>query len=154
MKWLAFRVMTGKEYEIRAKIKKLDPDAEIWIPRRYYIDMVDNKVKDKSEKMLPGYILMGTQKVIEMSKIEEAIKPIGEVTEEEIARLKAQEGQKKEYLEVGSRILVIEGPFQGCKGKIVAEESSEENKMLKCELVFHGMNIDATLKEELVSVIS
>jgi transcription antitermination factor NusG len=149
MKWLACRVTTGKEYEIRCKIKKVAPDAEIWIPRRYFVEIVDRKVKDKSERMLPGYILIGSETGVNPYMVKDFLKPIGPVTEEEIAILRAQEGSKKENLEVGSKILVIEGPFQGVKGNIMKEV--EDN--LECRLVFQGIDLTVNLRKDFVSVI-
>jgi len=150
MRWLAFRVVTGKEYNIREKIKKIDANAEIWIPRKYYVDMVDNKVKDKSERMLPGYILMGTEKPLNLFSLSDSIKIVGEITEEEITVLKAQEGSKKEYLEVGSRVMVLDGPFSGCKGRVT--EHKEDN--IKCTIAFHGIDLEASLREDLVCVLN
>jgi transcription antitermination factor NusG len=150
MQWLACRVTTGKEYEIRAKIKMIDPSAEVWIPRRHYVEIIDHKVKDKSERMLPGYILIGSEKGINPHAVKAFIKPVGPVSEEEIALLRSQEGQKTENLEVGCRILVIEGPFQGCKGNIL--ETLEET--MSCRLVFQGIDINMTLRKDFVSVIT
>jgi transcription antitermination factor NusG len=141
--------MTGKEYEIRAKLKKVDPNAEIWIPRRYYIEVVDRKVQDKSERMLPGYILIGSETGVNPLTVKDFLKPIGPVTEEEIARLRAQEGQKKENLQVGSKILVIEGPFQGVKGSIL----KEVDEGLECKLVFQGIDLTVNLRRDFVSVL-
>jgi transcription antitermination factor NusG len=149
MRWLACRVTTGKEYDIRAKIKKIDALAEIWIPRRYYIEIVDRKVQDKSEKMLPGYILIGSETGINPYDVSSFLKPIGPVSEEEIAVLRAQEGQKKENLEVGSKILVIEGPFQGVKGNIL----KEVEESLECRLVFQGIDLTVNLRKDFVSVL-
>ena len=149
MEWIACRVTTGKEYEIRAKLKKIDEKAEIYIPRRHYIEMVKNKVQDKSERMLPGYLLIGTETGLNPLLIKTFLKYIGKVTQEEIEHLRACEGSKQEYLEVGSKILVIEGPFQGCKGTI--EFIEEED--YKVRLVFHGMDIPVTLKESFINVI-
>lgn len=149
MRWIACKTTTGKEYEIRAKLKKIDATAEFWIPRRHYVDIVDKKVIDKSEKMLPGYILIGTETDLDPYKIKGFLKPIGQVSEEEIALLRAQEGQKKENLEVGSRILVIDGAFQGCKGTII----KETDRVFECRLVFQGIDLKVSLREDFVSVI-
>ncbi len=151
MQWSAYRVGTGNEYEIRAKLKKVDDKAEVYIPRRYYIDMQNNKVKDKSERMLPGYILVGSENGISPALTKEFLKYIGPVTEEEIVHLKAQEGSKKEYLEVGSKILVIEGPFQGVKGAVT--ECNEE-EMYRCKLSFKGMPIEVNMRGDFLSVIT
>jgi transcription antitermination factor NusG len=150
MKWIACKTTTGKEYDIRAKVKKIDPEAEIWIPRRYFIEIVDKKVKEKSERMLPGYILIGSEKGVNPYAVKGFLKPIGPVTEEEIAILKAQEGQKEELLETGSKILVIDGPFQGVKGSILREIEGQ----LECRLVFQGIDLEARIRKDFVSVIT
>jgi transcription antitermination factor NusG len=150
MKWLAFRVTTGKEYDIRNKIKEVDPVAEVWIPRRNYIDIVDHKAKEKTERMLPGYVLIGSENGINPLLVSGFIKLIGEVNEDEIAILKAQEGQKKAVYETGSRILVIEGPFQGCKGNILAEIGGA----FSCRLVFQGIDIKTSLRKDFISILS
>lgn len=150
MEWLACRVATGKEYLIRGKIKMIAPDAEILIPRRYTKELHGGIIKTRSERMLPGYLLIGTQ--IPIDKLLERcfIKVIGKVTEEEIAVLRAQEGLKEEDLGVGVKILVIDGPFQGCKGVI---EVDDKIGNMKCKLLFQSMEVKATIKAELLSSI-
>lgn len=150
MKWLACHVTTGKEYDIRQQLKKIDASSEVWIPRKYFIEIVDRKVKEKSEKMLPGYLLVGSEKGINPFLLKSFLKVVGPVSEEEIAVLKAQEGQKKEVLAAGSRILVIEGPFQGVKGSILRE--IEDN--LECRLVFQGIDLTVNLRRDFVSVLT
>lgn len=149
MIWSAFCVKTGKEYEIRGKLKKIDDKAELWIPRRYYVDIVDRKVVEKSEKVLPGYILVGSENVINPLLLKDFLKYVGPITDVEIALLRAQEGQRKEKLEVGIRILVIEGPFQGCKGLI---NKHGEGKV-SCTVMFQGIEIKADMREDFVSIL-
>jgi len=150
MNWIACRVATGKEYEIRKKLTNIDDKAEVWIPRRHYIDIVNKKAVDKSEKILPGYILIGSENKINPLLFKHFLKYVGSISEEEIVRLKAQEGMEKAIIEVGQRVLVIEGPFQGCKGTII----KHENSVVSCKLVFQGIEIPAEMKESFVAIIS
>ena len=150
MEWLACRVTTGKEYAIRRKIKLIDPTAEILIPRKYYKEIKSGVVKTKSERMLPGYLLVGSSIRLHDLLMKEYISVVGPVTEEEVLNLKAQEGLKEENLGAGVKVLVIDGPFQGCKGSI---ESDGGNGNMTCKLLFQGMEIRATIKDELLSSI-
>jgi len=151
MEWLACRVVTGKEYEIRAKIKLGVPDADIYIPRRYFKEIKEGVVKTRSERTCPGYIFIGSNRPINAFHLKEFMKIIGPVTDLEIANLRAQEGVKEDNFEVGSRIMVIDGPFQGCKGNI---KTVNEDGTYKCRVVFQTMEVEANMKPELVSSIA
>jgi len=148
MEWVAARVATGKEYYVRHKIKQLLPDVEILIPRRYFKDIVNGIVKTKSERLLPGYLLLGSITRIDPFLMKGFMKIIGRVTEVEIAVLRAQEGQKDGIIGTGNKVLVIDGPFSGCNG--VIDEVTEEG-LAKCRLTFQGMEIKAEMKPELLS---
>jgi transcription antitermination factor NusG len=150
MEWLACRVATGKEYEVRKKILDKVPEAQIEVPRKYTKEIKAGVVKTKSERMLPGYILVGTQTPLDPFLCKDFLKIVGRVSEEEFAMLKAQEGQKEANLDAGARILVIDGPFQGCKGDVKKQNS---DGTFDCRLVFHGMELEATMKGELISTI-
>lgn len=152
MQWIACRVITGKEYEIRARINKVLPDAIIEVPRLYHKEIVDGRVKTRSERMMPGYILVGSERPFSVGLIDSFIEVIGDITQEEYDIIKSKEGHKDEKIETGAKILVIDGPFQGCKGRIDLEDV--ERGILDCTLVFSGMEIKAKLKTELVSAIS
>lgn len=151
MEWLACRVATGKEYSVRKKIIDKVPDAQIEVPRKYFKEINAGVVKTKSERMLPGYILVGTETRLDPFMLKDCLKVIGRVTEEEFAMLKAQEGQKEAILEAGARVLVIDGPFQGCKGNIGIQNS---NGTYHCRLVFQGMELEADMRADLISTIN
>jgi transcription antitermination factor NusG len=148
--WLACRVVTGKEYFVRKKIKDMAPFAEILVPRKYTKLLKNGAIKTRSERMLPGYLLIGTTEVLDRSELKNFVKVIGSVSESEISVLMAQEGQKEHELGVGLNILVIDGPFQGCKGKI---NKQNEDKTMNCRLVFQGMELMADMKADLLSSI-
>jgi transcription antitermination factor NusG len=150
MEWLACRVTTGQEYLIRGKIKAIAPDAEVLIPRKYFKELKQGVVKTKSERMLPGYLLIGSQSDIGKALEKGFIKVVGKVTEEEVALLRAQEGLKEDDLGVGIKVLVLDGPFQGCKGTI---EKDSGTGVMDCKLLFHSMEVNASVKSELLSSI-
>ena len=148
MQWIAASVSTGKEYLVRGKLKIIDPTAEILVPRKYYKVIENGMVKTKSEKMLPGYILIGSANPLNGEILKGFLKVVGKVTEEEIALLRAQEGTKEDILEVGIKVLVIEGPFQGCKGHI---ETTNKDGTLRCRVVFQGMEINMDMKSNILT---
>lgn len=152
MEWVACHVITGKEYEIRARINKILPDAKIEVPRLYHKDIVDGRVKTRSERMLPGYILLGTDTPLNKELVDSFIKIIGKISEEEYLRIKAQEGHAEEKIEDGANILVIDGPFQGCKGKIEHQDAAKD--MIDCLIQFSGLQIKTSLKRDLINAIS
>lgn len=151
MNWVVCRVPTGKEYEIRKKLKQLDDKAEIWIPRRYFIEFKNKKPVDRSERILPGYILVGSESDINPIIFKNFLKYIGPINEEEALHLISLEGDKKETLEIGAKVLVIEGPFQGCKGNILKELGEG---VFECRIVFQGMSLTVKMQEGYINVIS
>ena len=148
MEWLACRALTGKEYFVRRKIKELAPEAEIIVPRIYNKEIKDGAVKTKSERMLPGYIIIGTPGVLDRDKLKNFVKVIGLVSEEEIVSIKASQGSKNDVLVDGMNVLIVDGPFQGCRGKIV---SQKEEGILNCRIMFHGMELFADLDAKILS---
>src|SRR5665213_1907877 len=138
MQWIAARALTGKEYQIRKRIKELAPEAEIIVPRTYIKEIKDGAVKTKSERMLPGYILIGTPETLDRDKLKNFVKVVGMVSEAEIVSIKATEGHKSDVLVAGMSVLVIDGPFQGCKGKIIKQN---EGEIMNCRIMFHGMEL-------------
>jgi transcription antitermination factor NusG len=151
MYWLALHVTTGKEYAIRGKIARLEPNAQIVVPRRYMKAVVLGKVKTKSERMLPGYLLVGTEKPLNIMSLKEFAKVVGKVSEQEIDLLKASEGVKEDILDVGAKVIVIDGPFQGCKGSIIKDN---QDGTMYCKMMFQGNEIPVNLKNELISTIN
>ena len=151
MQWLACRALTGKEYFVRRKIKDLAPGAEIIVPRNYTKEIKDGHVKTKSERMLPGYILIGTPEALDRDVLKNFVKVIGKVSEEEIVAIKASQGSKNEVLADGINILVIDGPFQGCRGKIIKQK---EEGILSCRIMFQGIELFVDLDPKILSSLS
>ena len=151
MQWMACRVVTGKEYFVRRKITDMSSSAKILVPRRYTKEIKDGTIRTKSEKMLPGYLLIGTEEGLDISGLKNFVKVLGIITNVEVEALMAQEGQKDVNLVVGVNILVIDGPFQGCKGKI---QGKNEDGTVKCRLTFQGIELMADMRLELLSSIS
>jgi transcription antitermination factor NusG len=150
MNWLACSVVGSEnEYRARCKIKAIAPEAEILVPRVSHREIKDGKVKIRSEKMFPGYILVGTEQVLDAFQLKAFIKVIGRVSQLEMERVRAHETQETGIVEVGAKIMIIDGAFQGCKGHV---ESKNEDETLHCIFNFQGMQLQATLKPELVSV--
>ena len=150
LSWLACRVVGSEnEYRARVKLKQIAPSIEILVPRIHYRDVKNGKVKYRSERMLPGYLLIGTETPLNTLELKSFIKVIGRVTQAEIEAIRAKESQESGTVEVGAKIMIIDGPFQGCKGHV---EEIKEDEMLYCIFNFQGMQLDCTLKPELVSV--
>ena len=149
--WAAFRTVTGREYEIRKKVLSLISDAQIEVPRLYSQELVKGVVRTKSERMLPGYILVGSEREVSPFLMRDFIQYIGKVSQEEMDTLKAQEGKKDSILDSGTRIIIINGPLQGCKGTI---ETKNPDGTIECRLVFQGLEINTTMRADLVSSIS
>ena len=151
MKWTACRVATGKEYLVRKKIKDASPTAEILVPRRYTREIKEGVVRTKSERMLPGYLLIGAEEAFDDTILKGYARILGAVSEMEVANLVAQQGSKDDNLAVGISVLVIDGPFQGCKGKI---QHYNEDGSMNCKLFFQTMEINADMKPELLSSVN
>jgi transcription antitermination factor NusG len=150
MNWIACSVVGNEnEYRARVKIKALAPEAEILVPRINHREVKNGKVKVRSERMFPGYILVGTERLLDAFQLKSFIKVIGRVTQAEMDAVIAQEGHETGLLEVGTQIMIIDGPFQGCKGHI---DTINTDETLFCIFNFQGMQLQATLKPELVSV--
>jgi len=151
MNWLACSgVGTENEYRARVKIKAIAPEAEILVPRVHHRDVKDGKVKIRSEKMFPGYLLIGTEQLLDSGMLKSFIKVVGRVTQAEMDAVMAQEGQETGTVDVGAQIQIIDGPFQGCKGHV---ERINEDETLFCMFNFQGMHLETTLIPGLVSVI-
>jgi transcription antitermination factor NusG len=150
IQWTAFRVVTGKEYDIRKKVLAIVPNALIDVPRIYSQELIGGIIKTKSERMLPGYILIGTEDFINPCLMKDFIQYIGKVTSEEYQNLKDQEGSKDGILDDGTKVIIIDGPLQGCKGTI---QTKNPDGSFECRLVFQGMEINSTMRANLVSSI-
>ena len=150
MQWIAVRTTTGTEYDVRAKIKLIDEKAEVYIPRKHTLTFDSGRAKERTEKILPGYVLIGSETRLNALQLKGNLKIVGDVTEEEIEHLRGICGPiSGNKIEVGSKIIVVEGPFQGVKGYI---EKIEEDSY-RCILVFKGMEIPVSLGESFLSVI-
>jgi transcription antitermination factor NusG len=150
-KWWAARVLTGKEYQIKKAIKNHSDDCEIYIPRKLTTDIKDGRLEQKTENLLPGYILIGTEKDFGIGNIEGFVKIIGTITEEEFERIKQLEYIESNdgVLRDGARIIINDGPFIGCKGTVV----SVEDDMVNCRLIFQNMDIYPKIKNMYVNTI-
>lgn len=151
MYWLAARALTGREYFVRRKIRLLAPEAEIMVPRIYTKIIKDGIVRTRSERMLPGYLLIGTPEILDRDKLKNFVKVIGMVTELEIASIKAIQGSATDILADNMAILVIDGPFQGCRGKIIKQK---EDGIMNCRIVFQGMELFLDIDAKLISSLS
>ena len=101
--------------------------------------------------MLPGYLLIGTPDVLDRDKLKNFVKVIGKVSEDEIASIKATQGDKSDILVDGMNVIVVDGPFQGCKGKILKQVS--EGKM-NCRVVFQGIELFVDLDPKILSSLT
>ena len=150
-KWWAARVLTGQEYKIKKAIKNHSDDCEIYIPRKLKTTVKDGRLEQTTENLLPGYILIGTEKDFGIGTIEGFVKIIGPITEEEFARIKGQEytESNNDILEDGVKIIINDGPFIGCKGTVV----SVEDDMVSCRLIFQNIDIHPKIKKMYVNTI-
>jgi len=151
VKWYAARVVTGREYDLKKKIKVSLSECEVYIPRQLVTDVVNGKIAQRTEKLVPGYIFIGTEKELPVQVIDGFIQIIGTVTDEEMDHLR-----ELEYVEssdaaplAGQKIIVNDGPLMGCKGTVVVWEGD----MAKCKLIFQGMEINAAMKKEYINSI-
>ena len=149
--WYAARVMTGKEYDIRKELQKINADCEVYIPRRLVTEYKRGKIHQRTEKMLPGYLLICPSKPLNAFLYEDFLKIIGPVTPEELKRLREQEIDETNSVEEGSKVIVNNGPFAGCKGKVL--KSNAIDKTAVCRLVFQGMELEVTFKQEYINTI-
>ena len=153
--WYAARVMTGKEYEVREKIKKTYKDYEVYIPRRLITEYVKGKIHQRTEKMLPGYLLIAFSSLPTAFLLQaDYLKILGEVAPIEIERLKTQEIQEDGYMETGQKIIINNGPFAGVKGNILSILFEERCKgIAKCRLVFQGQELEVNMRLDYISTI-
>ena len=150
MEWLACQVTTGKEYEIRKKILQKVPTAVIDVPRKYSKEISSGAIKNRSERILPGYLLIGNEVPINPFLLKDFIKVIGKVSEIEYDTIKSQEGQKDATIAEGAKVIVIDGPLQGCRGTI---KKQNIDGTFQCRLTFHGVETEAALKLDFISSI-
>ena len=148
MEWFAARVMSGKEYDAKKNIESINGEYEIYIPRQAVRELKNGRIERKTEKMMPGYLLIGSETVINTPTIEEFVKIIGRVTQEEIDHLRAQEVGKNESLELGAKIIIVEGPMAGAKGHII---KYNENDTVKCKIVFQNIVVEVDLRLDFIS---
>ena len=155
MNWVAATVITGKEYDVKKCLQETLKDVEVYIPRRLVTEYHKGKIRQRTENMLPGYVLIGSIGHLSLGSAAEnhSITVIGPITEEEYDSLKAQEYNETlaGTVEEGTKIIINDGPFMGCKGTILGKSKSEKN--IKCRLVFHGMEIPIEIEERLVNTI-
>lgn len=151
MEWLACRALTGKEYFVRRKIKDLAPEAEILVPRSYTKIIKEGIVRTKSDRMLPGYILIGTPEPLNRDLLKNFVKVIGKVTEAEMIEIRALCGDKNDILAAGLSVLVVDGPFQGCKGKIIKQNA---DTTMNCRIVFQGIELFIDIDPKILSSLS
>lgn len=147
--WLAVRVATGKEYQVRNNLKEANIDSEIYIPRRLLTDMIRGKIQQKTERLLPGYLLIGSEKAINIAIFDDFVQVIGPVTPDEVEHLRGLEYQEIEYMEPGVKIIVTEGPFAGCKGTVM----NVDEEKVKCKLVFQGMELEIDMHPRYINSI-
>ena len=149
--WYAARVLTGKEYDVRKELRKFNIDAEVYIPRRLVTEYKRGKIDQRTEKMLPGYLLIGSESPVNAFLKADFLKILGEVTPAELKHLKDQEIDEDGNIEVGKKVIVIEGAFAGCKGKVLSKDPLD--KTAKCKLTFQGMELDVQMHQEHINSI-
>ena len=150
-RWYAARVITGKEYDIRKELRNLNIDCEVYIPRQLITEYKKGKIEQRTEKMLPGYLLIGSSSPLNAFLKADFLKIIGEVTPEEIKRLKALEIDEDGTIQVGSKIIIVDGAFAGCKGKVLKRDI--ENRTARCRLVFQGMDLEMEMRQDYINTI-
>ena len=144
--WYAARVFTGKEYDIKKEFKKLNMDCDIYIPRRLVTEYKHGKIEQRTERMLPGYILIGSEYPINAFLKADFLDIIGSVTPEEMKTLKEQEIDEDGSIVEGTKIIVNDGPFAGCKGKVMTRDIIK--KSAKCRLMFQGIELEIDLRQD------
>ena len=149
--WWAARVMTGQEYQIKKTVRASIKDCDIYIPRRLVTDMVRGKIEQKTENILPGYVLLGTEQELTVGNLDGFIKILGTISEEEMDSLKLQEYNEAEDsgFETNSKIIINDGPFIGCKGTI----TSKEDDMLSVRIMFQGIEVNADIQSKNLNTI-
>ena len=150
-KWWAIKVITGQEYNAKKKLGDDNNDCEFFIPRQLITKFKDGQLIQKTERILPGYLLIGSESTINIyNTSSNPMRIIGEITQEEIKRLKIQEfTEKDENITQGSKIIIVEGPLAGCKGHVLEEKF--KNKKVKCRLIFQGMELEIDMNGSYIS---
>ena len=150
--WYAARVITGKEYEVREKVKKEYEGYEVYIPRKLITEYVKGKIQQRTEKMLPGYILIAFTDLPSTFLLQaDYLEVIGKVTPSEIEHLKTQEIQEDGHIEIGRRVIINNGPFAGVKGIILSKDRFSNNA--KCKLSFQGQEIEVEMRLDYINSI-
>lgn len=149
--WYAARVITGKEYEVREKIKKSYEDYNVYIPRRLVTEYKHGKLVQKTEKILPGYLLIGTSRPLSAFLKADFLKVIGKVTPREIEALKMQEIQEEGKIQEGQKVIVNNGPFAGIKGVILSKEQGLDTA--RCRFVFQGRELEIDMRLDYLNSI-
>ncbi len=149
--WYAARVITGKEYEVREKIKKVYEDYEVYIPRKLTTEYKNGKLVQKTENMLPGYLLIACSSALTAFLKADFLKVLGEVSPREIEALKMQEIQEEGKIQEGQKVIVNNGPFAGVKGSILSTEQGSDTA--KCRFVFQGRELEVDMRLDYLNSI-
>jgi len=137
--WYAAFVMTGQEDKIVARIsdslaERKDAKVRLLVPKRSIRERKAGKVTEQIKVMFPGYVLIGTEQIDEVSRLIAEVKGVlrilknddefQEIRLEEISRLvhmandKGVIGESKIWLNENDRVEVISGPLKGYEGLI------------------------------------
>ena len=151
LEWYAARVMTGDEYLIKKRLNRVYPDCVVYIPRLMSTDVKDNEVIQKTEKMLPGYVLLGSHSKISVGSMQENIEIIGRVSWSEVEEIKCQEYVGPIEIDSGTKVIITEGPFMGCKGCVQGDSAC--GKKVKVRIRFNEIECNPEINKEYVSGI-
>jgi len=151
--WWAIRVLTGKEYRVKKIILDNYPDSEIYVPRKLITKEKDGKITQKTENLLPGYILINTIHSVNPGLLPGSLfaRVIGGVSAEEIDNLKRVEYVEQESIMPGTKIIVTEGPLMGAKGMLVYHD--EKCNKSKCKLGFKDLEFTIDIRPDYINSI-
>jgi transcription antitermination factor NusG len=158
MTWWAAQVASNKEYDTKREIVSghLLEEDDVFIPRLQTYEMKGDELAKKTETMIPGYLLLklgNTPALNGLESLNNYIKIIGPITEEEMENIKEHENIPEDLeASTGDKIIVTKGPFTGVKGNIM--EEYEDIAKYKCRLVFHGNEIEVDLDASIIEKIS
>lgn len=152
-KWYVVHTYSGYENKVKANIEKLienrklqDQIEEITVPMHKVLEEKNGAKKEVEKKLFPGYVIIKmimtdeTWYVVRNTRgvtgfVGPGSKPVP-LTEDEIVTMGLEQKTVKLDIEIGDKVAVTEGPFEGSVG--IIQEIHEHKKTVIVNLAIFG----------------
>lgn len=171
-RWYSVSVLSNFEKKVAEQIKHAAAEAglqdeieEVLVPTEEVVEVRRGKKVTTERRFMPGYVLVrmdmtdrGYHLINSISRVTGFLGPQGKpmpMRDEEVNQIlnRVEEGAEKPrtliHYEIGERVKVIDGPFEGFTGTV--EEVDEENSRLKVNVSIFGRETPVELEFSQVS---